>query len=52
MTPPGFTLGANFSSDGRFIATSARGLSMSGEPIGLAAMHTITFAVPPRISGP
>ncbi len=40
-TPPFFTVGANFSSDGRFIATRCCGLRMIGEPTGRSLITTV-----------
>ena len=52
MIPPGTTSFSNFSSDGRFMATSTSGLTTSGDPMVLSEMQTLQEAVPPRISGP
>jgi hypothetical protein len=51
-SPPSRISGSNFSSDGRFIATTARGDRITGEPTGLSEITTVQLAVPPRISGP
>ena len=50
--PPGLTSGSNLSSDGRFMATTAPGARITGEPTGRSEITTVQFAVPPRISGP
>ncbi len=50
--PPGCTFGSNFSSDGRFIATSTLGWLTTGEPMRRSDTTTEQLAVPPRISGP
>ena len=44
--------GSNFSRDGKFIATTARGERITGDPTGLSEITTVQLAVPPRISGP
>ncbi len=40
-TPPFLTVGANFSSEGRFIATRCSGLRMIGEPTGRSLITTV-----------
>ena len=50
--PPERMSGSNFSSDGRFMATTARGERITGDPTGLSETTTVQLQVPPRISGP
>ena len=49
---PGLTSPANFSSDGRFIATSTSASVTMGVPTGWPEITTPQLAVPPRCSGP
>ena len=51
-SPPGRTSGSNLSSDGRFMASTARGDRITGEPTGRSEITTVQLQVPPRISGP
>ena len=50
--PPGDSEDSNFSSEGKFIATTAVASVTIGLPIGSCEIITEQFAVPPRISGP
>ena len=52
MVPPETTVGPNFSTEGWFMAMTAVGLVMKGEPMASSDRLTLQFAVPPRISGP
>jgi hypothetical protein len=52
ISPPGLTSGSNLSSEGRFMASSARGCWTTGEPTGRSPITTVQLQVPPRISGP
>ena len=51
-SPPGRTSPSNLSSDGKFIASTARGERITGEPTGRSEITTVQLQVPPRISGP
>ena len=52
MIPASATVFSNLSREGRFMATTAVGLSTTGEPIGSSDRTTVQLAVPPLISGP
>ena len=52
MVPPGWTEPANLSTLGWFIAMTAVGRVMNGDPIASSESDTLQLAVPPRISGP
>jgi len=51
-TPPSRTSPSNLSSEGRFMASTARGVRITGEPTGRSEITTVQLQVPPRISGP
>ena len=51
-SPPGASIGRNFSIDGPFMMRMLFGRPTTGEPISSSETTTVQFAVPPRISTP